>query len=268
MISKTENTVIVALMNNHDDFAIAQLHQWYRIPVKTAPPIIKENKAKIIAFYQTKEFKEEQFSIRYFAEIKRVKIVSRRELFPQENINEKSDKQYYKVEFAPLAMLQIPILSLRPRRLLFIPTTQNKFFSAKEINNLFNASKLEDSFFYSMLSRNIQSERQYYLNIKRRNYFLDFAVFCKTRNIDIEVDGDQYHMNSEAVQYDKERNNILESEGWSVLRFTNKDIELNIDHSIGLVMDTINHYGGIQNAKNFEEFNYLDKNDGQLKMFL
>lgn len=254
-------------MNNQRDFAIAQERHWYRIPVKSAPRIIKEGDAKLISFYHTKAFEKEKFTIKWFGEIKNVAVVKRKELFPKETLDPKAENDYFKIEFSPLQELPIPIISLRGRRILFIPTTEDKFFAAKEINFLFNDSALENKFWNALLRRNIYSERQYFLEAKPKNFFLDFAIFCQNKNIDVEVDGDKYHMKEDAVRYDKQRNNLLESKGWSVLRFTSDDVEKNLKSSIGLVMETVNKYGGVQDAKDPSSFSYLNKDEGQTKMF-
>jgi very-short-patch-repair endonuclease len=266
-LSKTKNNVLVALMNNQKDFLIAQEKLWYRIPVKSAPPIIREGTAKMIAFYQTKEFEKEKFTIKWFSEIKKISVVKRRELFPNEPANAKTENEYYKIGFAPLRQLQIPIISLRPRRVLFIPTTEERFFGSKEINFLFNNSPLEDKFWNEMLKNSMYAEREYFISAGAKNFFLDFALFCKNKNIDVEVDGDHYHMDNDSVRFDKQRNNLLESKGWSVLRFTSKDIEYDLTNSINIVRETVNKYGGIQNAKDPKHFMYLNNDEGQTKMF-
>lgn len=253
-------------MNNQKDFVIAQNELWYRIPKDKAPSIVRNNEAKIIAFYHTKIFEKEKFSIRWFSLIKQVSIVKRKQLFPTETNDPRRENEYYKIEFTQLQQLLIPIVSLRPRWVLFIPTTEEKFFSAKEINFLFAGSILEDKFWNALLKRNIYPERQYFLSVKEKNYFLDFAVFCKDRNINIECDGDFFHMKEDSVRNDKQRNNILESEGWSVLRFTSKDIEYKLDDTVRLVMDTANKYGGVQDIKNLNQYSYLSEDD-QLRIF-
>jgi very-short-patch-repair endonuclease len=255
------------LLNNPNDFGIAQDNCWYRIPLKNAPAIIKESTARLIAFYHTKEFLKDKFTIQWFAEIKKISIVKREKLFPRELINSKTGQEYYKVEFHPLRKLIIPIVSLRPRRILFIPTTEEKFFGSKEINFLFNGSTLENKFWNAMMLKNIYPERQYFVTVSDKNFFLDFALFCKSRNIDIEIDGDHYHMNENSVRNDKQRNNLLESKGWSVLRFTNKDLDESLDSSINIVLETANRYGGIQDIKDPKKFNYLDEGSSQMKIF-
>ena len=59
----------------------------------------------------------------------------------------------------------------------------------------------------------------------------------------------------------------MASKGWSVLRFTNKDIDEDLEGSINIVMETANKYGGIQDARNPEDFNYLDRDEGQGRLF-
>ncbi len=254
-------------MNNKNDFRIAKENLWYRIPIKNAPPIIRNGNAKLISFYHTSEFEKEKSTIQWFAEIRKISVVKRKELFPNEIQNEKTDKEYFKIEFAPLKQLPIPIISLRPRRILFIPTSEEKFFSSKEINFLFNNSSLENKFWNEMMKNSMYAEREYFISVSKRNFFLDFALFCKNKNIDIEVDGDHYHMDNDSVRNDKQRNNLLESKGWSVLRFTSKDIENDLNGSMNIVRETVNKYGGIQDAKNPSEFNYLTNDEGQSRMF-
>ncbi|WP_375559919.1 DUF559 domain-containing protein [Bernardetia sp. OM2101] len=100
MHKNLENNVLVALMNNKKDFLIAQEKGWYRIPVKSAPKNIRDTTiVKYLAFYQTKVFGAEKYTIKWYAEIKNIKRVLRKELFEDEPQNSKSNKEYYKIEF-------------------------------------------------------------------------------------------------------------------------------------------------------------------------
>src|ERR1035438_7703171 len=125
-------------MNSKLDLDIAKTQNWYRIPVKSAPKIVKENKLEIIAFYQTKEFDEEKYAIKYYGIVDKISILKRRKLFPNETQNAKSNNEYYKIEFLPLLKLERPIISKRHRFIIFIPTTKEKFLKALEINHLYN----------------------------------------------------------------------------------------------------------------------------------
>jgi very-short-patch-repair endonuclease len=266
---ENNNTVLIALMNSKIDFEIAKTERWYRIPVKSAPPILKQGKLKIIAFYQTKIFVNEKYSISYYGIVDKISIVKRKELFPEEVQNSKTDNDYYKIEFLPLLKLENPIISKRGRLLVFIPTSKEKFFKARELNHLFNDSKLEDILWGKFEERKIAAERQLYYKAGENNWFiLDFAVFCKTRNINIECDGDKYHTEKPAVQYDKNRNNFLESKGWSVLRFTTENLTKDLNKSVNIVCETINKYGGVQDEVDLENYHFIRRDDdSQLLLF-
>ena len=263
-----DNIVLIALMNSKSDFEIAKSQRWYRIPEKSAPKIVKENKIKIIAFYQTKEFQNEKYSIRYYGIVNNISIVKRRELFPKEIQNSKTDNNYYKIEFLPLLELENPIISKRGRRIVFIPTSKEKFFNATEINHLFNDSILEDVLWQRFSEKNIAAERQFYYKAQDKYYILDFAIFCKTKNLNVECDGDEYHLGKIDVQYDKNRNNYLESKGWSVLRFTTQNLTKEIDNTMNIVCETINKYGGTQDEIDLEDYHFIrPDNDPQLLLF-
>jgi very-short-patch-repair endonuclease len=64
-------------------------------------------------------------------------------------------------------------------------------------------------------------------------YILDF--YCSEKGLAIEIDGSQ-HFKNDAVEYDNRRTQFLESLGIRVLRFTNTDVNANIE---GVLMKII-----------------------------
>src|SRR5690349_4187803 len=82
--------VLVALMNNKRDLEIAREQGWYRIPVQSAPQSID---AARLAFYQTSAFKDEKWAVRYWAQVKSRKIVTRAELLPEESNHPRAEKE-------------------------------------------------------------------------------------------------------------------------------------------------------------------------------
>jgi len=252
---KPDSLMLIAIMNNKRDLHIARTQHWYRIPVKSAPKKLEE--MSYIAFYQTKAFGDQKWSINYWAEIENCSIVERKDLMPLENDHPRADEQYYKVEIGDLKQLPIPIISKRGRRIVFIPTTLEKFRAAKEINDLFNESPLEDKLWYGFKENEIAAERQYYVSEKKANYCLDFAIFCEKGKVDVECNGDKWHNQPEYVERDKERSNFLTSRGWSVLRFTSTKINNSMPDCLYKVKNTVNNLGGISMAdakpRSFEE---------------
>lgn len=269
-MSKAQNDTLIAIMNKKKDFLIAKDKCWYRIPVYTAPKIIKENKLKYISFFHTKAFEKLKYSIAYYGKVIKITKVRRWALFPNEINNRDSNKEYYKVEFEPLRKLAKPIISDIPRRWLFVPTTSFKLHNATTINDVFNGSHLEERMWSAFLKNQIQAEREYAVKVDKygkKDFYLDFAIFCKERNIDVECNGFHYHGTKEAVRYDKNRNNILESKGWSVLRFTTEEINDNLDKTISIVKETINQYGGLQLKDGSTIRMNLDDNNPQMSLF-
>lgn len=241
-----KNDTLVAIMNSVLDFDIARNQNWYRIPVDSAPPIVKDKSIKYLAFYHTKTFNKEKYSIRWYAKVKEIDIVGRRTLFPDEPKNIKTNKKYYKLSFEELKPLPNPVISATGRRIVFIPTNRYKLFNAREINYIFNNSPLDNELWEVFAKKKIIAERDYYVNVNDNKFCLDFAIFCKKCNIDVECDGDEFHLSPKAVKQDKKRNNILSSNGWSVLRFTTDDIYKDMKQSVSLVQETIKTYGGIK----------------------
>lgn len=256
---KEANNVLVAILNNKQDFMIAQQQNWYRIPVKSAPRILRENKVEYLALYQTKVFESEKYSIRWYAKITKISIVKRKNLFPNEIQNQKTETEYYKIEFQQLEALSEPIISQRGRRITFIPTSEEKFFKAKEINDIFNDSKIEDDLWEELKNNQISAERQYYVENGSFKAFLDFALFCKNLNIDVECDGDTFHLEEKDVKQDKQRQNDLAILGWTTIRFTTYQIEHEMEKSISLLKDTINQYGGLIEPKAQEKVRFFPK---------
>jgi hypothetical protein len=191
---KTSTDMLVAIMNNQLDFTIARDRHWYRIPVQSVKKMIRNHwPPEWISFYHTKAFAEKAHSICYYARVIKVGEVKRWQLFPERPLDEKSDNLYYQVLIEPLQKLSKPIYSRRWRRIVFISTTWEKFINAVEINDLYHGSVLEDKLWAELKRLEIPAERQELTKIKKRNYFLDFAIYCSKGKINIETDGDKWH---------------------------------------------------------------------------
>lgn len=240
--------VLVAIMNNRKDMAIAREQHWYRIPVRSVQKWLKKRwPPKWLAFYQTKVFAQEAYAITYYAQVLTIHQVYRWQLFPNDPQNKKSNRRYYQLYLEPLRKLPQPIFSRRLRRLIFIPTTWEKLINAIEINDLYDGSPLEDLLWAELKRRQIQAERQELVTIKRRNYFLDFSVYCAKGKIDIETDGDTWHANPKKAESDNLRDNDLESVGWQSLRFNTRQIREQMEeYCIPTIAKTVNNLGGIQ----------------------
>lgn len=262
------NKLLVALLKDTNDLKILINQNWYRIPAdkKSTPIMVRDGSIKYIAFYQGKIFKTDGFQIKYYAKVKNIEKVKRKELFPNEPENLKTDNLYYKITTGKLFKLENPIISNRKRVIIFINSELNKLKTAIEINDLYLGTRIEEKMWDKLKENEIPAEREYHQKIQDNHYFIDFALFCKRIKLALECDGDRYHLNEKDVKYDKSRDNNLKSKGWNVLRYTNDEINYKIEDVVIQLQDTINEYGGIANNDK-TKFYPIKKDNNQEAMF-
>jgi very-short-patch-repair endonuclease len=82
-----------------------------------------------------------------------------------------------------------------------------------------------------------------------RAYILDFVEH--THRIVIELDGDQ-HASPENMARDMERDRMLESEGYLVLRSPNSDVMNNLDRTIEYLLQILKDRSPTRNAARFD----------------
>lgn len=226
------------------------------MPVENMPGRWREGwRPTAMAFYQGKVFgQQEAYTIRYFGEVDRIDIVPRKELFPDNEENQhKADRLYYQVFLRALQLRYLPIISYRPRRLVFVPTTLAKFETAEQINDLFDGSPLEDQLWQELKSRGILAERQWKVMLEDRNYYLDFAVFCRNGKLAIETDGYTFHFDDRnQIDYDTFRRNEIELDGWRSLRFTSRQVKEQASAYFPQIERAIQQLGGLEMPENYE----------------
>jgi len=238
---------LVAIVPRKKDWEILKTQHWYRIPVKSAPEVI--NQVKFLAFYQPKVFEEEKWSVNYYAEVKDLEIVKRIELLPDEPKHVRASNEYYKITIGDLKKLARPIPSRRWRRITFIPTTYYRLLEAKEVNDLYYTTPIEEKLYYSLQREKISAERQFFVYETQKPCCLDFVVFCRDGKLNVECDGEAYHSTKEAQIKDRKRDNDLTSIGWSILRFSGKEIYQSSKDCVRQIKRTIKFLKGPDNPK-------------------
>ena len=165
--------VLVAIVNNVHDFAVARDHHWYRVPIDNVEKRLKNCwPPQWLAFYQTKDFGEEAYAVHYYARVLSLRERGRHDLFPDEPPNAKSHRRYYQLMLDHLQRLPTPIVSRRFRRVIFIPTTMMKLYTASELHDLWDESPLEDALWGELKRRDVVAERQEFVEVDGRPYFL------------------------------------------------------------------------------------------------
>jgi len=171
----SSDRVLVAIMNNRRDFEIARDEGWYRIPKKHAPQSATE--AVVLAFYFTKAFGDEKWSVRWYSPVRGHELVRRRDLRPDQPNHPRADEIYYKLQLGPLMQLERPIPSLRWRRITFIETSWDRFTAAEEVNDLYVSGA--DGLFVTLKDAGFYPEREFLVREGGVEYTLDMAIPCR-----------------------------------------------------------------------------------------
>jgi hypothetical protein len=130
-----DDRVLIAIVNNQEDWRRVQEEHWYRLPVKHAPP--GSPNFDWIAFYFSKIFGENKYAVHYYAQILGHELLTRRDLIPTEPDHKRAGNWYYKLELGPLQYKLPPIISESWQRISFIITTGDRFEAAEEIKDLY-----------------------------------------------------------------------------------------------------------------------------------
>lgn len=129
--------VLVAILKDVADWAIAQEQHWYRIPVASVEKSLRPHWPPAwIAFYQTQAFGAEAYAIRYYAAVIEIAKVQRCDLFPQAAPSPKDQNWYYKLMLGDVRSLPRPIPSHKLRRITFIPTAWAQLEAAQAVGDL------------------------------------------------------------------------------------------------------------------------------------
>jgi hypothetical protein len=125
--------VLVAVVTRPRDLALAREQGWYRVPLRRVPSRLA---ADYLAFYQTAAFGAERWSVRWYAPVLRLRLVTRLELLPDEPAHPRAGERYYRVELGPLEPLPLPLPAARLRRVVFIPTSFGQLRRASDVREL------------------------------------------------------------------------------------------------------------------------------------
>jgi hypothetical protein len=252
--SRDDRRVLVAYCPEPLDRELAARRGIYRArPGVSIDRLGDLNRFRTLAFYQGDKFgSREGRRIQYCAEVRRVRRATRREILPEAPDHPRANELYHVFDLGPLQSLRQPILSERARRLLFVPTTAWKLERAAHVNDLFLGSPLEESLYAELRGLELKPEREYFEQLNpppgvqgaSRSYFLDFAIFCRDRNLDVETDGDEWHVGRERARKDNLRDNDLERAGWHVLRYGTQAIQREMPQVVAEIQAAINRYGG------------------------
>jgi very-short-patch-repair endonuclease len=236
--------VLVAVLNRRRDLDIAREEGWYRIPLRRAPRRVA---AEYLAFYQTKAFGDEGWSINYYAPVQRFRMLRRDQLLPQEDGHPRAADVYYKVEIGPLQPLPQPIPSRRLRRITFIPTTMGRLLAAQEINDLWWRDDPQERLWLALREAGLLVECRYQVGQLQPRAEVDFALFCRDGRIAVLVDEGRHEAQGQVAEVVREGQGLdyqLTAAGWHVLRFHRRQLEAQLPVCVGAILALVQQLGG------------------------
>src|SRR5512136_800212 len=180
-----ESSVLIAVMNHARDLEHARDEHWYRIPVRSAPKFFPPD---YLAFYFTRTFDQDAFSIRWYAQVRGHELVTRRDLLPDEPDHPRAEQRYYKLQLGKLVGLPHPIPSRSLRRITFVLTNGKRLNEAWEINDLFLGSREQDILWRALKEARLQADRNYLIREENTVYRVDFAVLCREGTLGVICD--------------------------------------------------------------------------------
>lgn len=176
--------VLVGVMNNQADFARARDEGWYRIPERSAPASATDT--AVLAFYFTRAFTGERWTVSWYAEVRGHELARRRDLLPDQADHPHAEERYYKLQIGPLLRREPPIPSLRWRRIAFIETTWDRFTAAEEVNDLYVSGA--DGLYVTLKESGFFPERHYLICEDGVEYTADLVIPCQEGVVAVNLD--------------------------------------------------------------------------------
>lgn len=103
-----------------------------------------------------------------------------------------------------------------------------------------NATRWENKLWYECLKG---SKPQFYRQRTIDHFIVDF--YCPDSKLVIEIDGAQ-HQTLENAEYDLQREAILKSYGLKIIRFSNRQVEIDFENVKQVIYDNVNSRKGYE----------------------
>ena len=213
--------VLIGVVRRRKDLQLILEQRWYRVPARQR----FRRAVHYLAFYLTGGCGRSGRAISHYAPVRRVSVVRRRRLLPDEADHPRAEELYLKFKLGPVRRLPRRIENRLRRRIFFAYTTISRLRKAREIGELFDIPPLEEVMRMNLKKAKISYLSQYCVMDKGKcRYRLDFAVFSPLGKIAVECDHSRWHSRPAQREKDLKRDRWLRSRGWKVLHFFEEDI--------------------------------------------
>lgn len=143
-----EDRVLVGVVKAKRDFVFARDEHWYRIPQAHMPRGV--NTEYLAFFLSSPAFKAQNKSVAYYAQVRGLELVYRKDLIPVPD-HPRANDVYYKVALGNLQPKDPPITNPTRRPISFIYTTWDRFVHAHTVSDLYSSADFYvDRVFYAL----------------------------------------------------------------------------------------------------------------------
>ena len=232
--------MLVGVVPSVRDMDIARERGWYRIPVG----MVRDWRSPgHLAFYHGRGFGSEAGKIQHYAPIWAADLVKRIDLFPDEENHPRAFDDYIRVHLGEVKSRPRPIISRRPRRVVIMPTTLERFMNSNEINELYVGDEAKEVLYGQMTEEQMKPEREYYVRGTNAYYLTDFALFCRKRNVQVDVDSGKHVQEGIVIPAKPKR--AAPPDGWEAVRLSRYDITRRPEEALRRVRSIVMDGGGI-----------------------
>ena len=231
--------LLVAVVPRISDFEIVRHKGWYRIPLGM---VRGWSSPGHVAFYFGRAFGSEAGLVRFYAPVWNADLIKRIDMLPDEPDHPRAFEDYVRLHIGDLHERAQPIASRTRRRIVILPTTMERFLSASDLNELAAGDEAGDVLYGKLTEERIHPERQYYIRGANAYYLTDFALFCRRRNLQIDVEPGRRAREGIIL----ERGGDQEpASGWEALRLSRYDITRRTEQSVAEIRASIHSNGGM-----------------------
>ncbi|MDO8469683.1 MAG: DUF559 domain-containing protein [bacterium] len=217
---KERKDVLVGVLKGPRDLAFLRREHWYRIPVAHAPV----RPFRWLAFYQPAVFGRSGGRIRFYARVLERHTARREELLPGEPRHPRAHEPYIRVRIGVLRKLPHPVRNITPRRVSFGFTTLRRLRAAKNILDVYGIAPTEELMADALRRARIPAVAQRTVVVGGHRYRPDFTVRCWRGMVAIECDNQRAHSGMVSKMRDRAKDAALIRCGWTVVRFSEREI--------------------------------------------
>jgi hypothetical protein len=186
-----DDRVLVGVINRRDDLQRLLESRWYRIPQSQLPRgVYVEYLAFFLSGAAAKGYGKS--GVYYYARRAGVELLYRRDLLPAEPNHANANLPYYKVGLEEPQRRAVPILNTDKRRLSFIYTTWDRFFHARELQDLYSqADYYVDRIYHALRDAKIRVDRWWEVEHSATHQPAQVRILCEAGVLTAAFDGNE-----------------------------------------------------------------------------